>query len=146
MCPFSEPEIMKASLNDQERMRKFNWRLSSVRISVEHAFGILKGRFLSLKVVGPHDNVQEIYRVIEALMVLHNVCIEHNDKPEDICDFALCLDPEPEDGVDADEDLGNFGCDDITEDAQIPGYETDSWLKIQGYRKRKALLDELFPV
>jgi hypothetical protein len=147
MRPFSEPEIMKASLEDQERMRKFNRRLSSVRISVEHAFGVLKGRFLSLRVMGPHDDVQEIYRVIEALMILHNICIEHNDHPEDIYDYVLCFDPEPEDGADPDEeDSHNFGCEDITGEAQIPGHETDNWLKIQGYRKRKALLDELFPV
>jgi hypothetical protein len=147
MRPFSEPEITKASVNDRERMRKFNQRLSSVRISAEHAFGVLKGRFLSLRVMGPHDNVQEIYRVIEALMILHNICIEHNDQPEDIYDYVLCLDAEQDDTIDPDEeDSGNFGCEDITGEARIPGHETDSWLKIQGYRKRMILLNELFPI
>ncbi|KIL67330.1 hypothetical protein M378DRAFT_74002, partial [Amanita muscaria Koide BX008] len=147
MRPFSEPEITKALVNDQERMRKFNQRLSSVRISAEHAFGVLKGRFLSLRVMGPHDDVQEIYRVIEALMILHNFCIEHDDQPEDIYDYVLRLDGDADNAEDPDEeDSGNFGCEDIIGEAQIPGHETDSWLKIQGYRKRIVLLNELFPI
>ena len=147
MCPFSEPEIIKASVNDQDRMRKFNRRLSSVRISIEHAFDILKGRFLSLRVMSPHDDVQEIYCVTEALIILHNICLEHNDQPEDIYDYVLSLESESEDAVDADEeDSGNFGCEDITGEAQVPGHETDNWLKVQGYRKWMALLNELFPV
>lgn len=146
--PFSEPELLKASAEDQVRMRMFNKRLSSVRISVEHAFGIFKGRFLSLRVMGPHDDVQDIYRVIEALIILHNFCIEHDDRPEDIYDFVLQLDRDeyPPDDYDADvnedEDFGYRG---ITGDAHIPPYETDHWLKEMGYRKRLALLDELFP-
>ena len=147
MRPFSEPEIIKASVNDQDWMRKFNHRLSSVWISIEHAFGILKGWFLSLRVMGPHDDVQEIYHVIEALIILHNICLEHNDQPEDIYDYVLSLESESEDAVDADEeDSGNFGCEDITGEAQVPGHETDNWLKVQGYRKQMALLNELFPV
>lgn len=147
MRPFSEPEIIKASVNDQDWMRKFNRHLSSVQISIEHAFGILKGRFLSLRVMGPHDDVQEIYRVTEALIILHNICLEHNDQPEDIYDYVLSLESESEDAVDADEeDSGNFGCEDITGKAQVPGHETDNWLKVQGYRKQMALLNELFPV
>lgn len=149
MRPFSEPEITKASANDQDRMRKFNRRLSSVQISIEHAFGILKGQFLSLRVMGPHDNVQEIYCVIEALIILHNICLEHNDQPEDIYDYVLSLDSdsELEDDVDADEDdSGNFGCEDVTGEVQVPGHETDNWLKVQGYSKWMALLNELFPV
>ena len=57
MRPFSEPEIIKASVNDQDWMRKFNRHLSSVQISIEHAFGILKGRFLSQALdKAPHIN------------------------------------------------------------------------------------------
>lgn len=99
--------------------------------------------------MGPHDNVQEIYHVIEALIILHNICLEHNDQPEDIYDYVLSLDSdsELEDDVDADEDdSGNFGCEDVTGEVQVPWHETDNWLKVQGYSKWMALLNELFPV
>ncbi|KAM6491053.1 hypothetical protein JOM56_013292 [Amanita muscaria] len=97
--------------------------------------------------MGPHNDVQEIYRVIEALMILHNFCIEHDDQPEDIYDYVLRLDGDADNAEDPDEeDSGNFGCEDIIGEAQIPGHETDSWLKIQGYRKWIVLLNELFPI
>lgn len=142
--PFSEPEIMKKSPAEQERMRAFNRRISSVRISVEHAFGQLKGRFLSLRVMGPHDNIQEIYRVMEALIILHNFCIEHNDRPEDIFDYVLILTSEEQD--EGDDGDGDFGCEDIRGDANIPAHETEAWIKAEGYRRRLELLDLLFPI
>jgi hypothetical protein len=58
-------------------MRAFNKRLSGVRIGVEHAFGMLKGRFRSLKEMGPHADIQEMYKAIEVLLILHNMCIEY---------------------------------------------------------------------
>lgn len=127
-------------------MRAFNKQLSSVCISIEHAFGILKGRFLSLRVMGPHDNIQDIYCVIEALLILHNFCIEHDDHPEQIYDFVLHLNSEDnqEENYDADEDM-DFGYKEITGLANVPQYETDDWLKTTGYQKRLALMDELFP-
>jgi hypothetical protein len=32
-------------------------------------------------------NIQEIYQVVEALMAMHNLCIDMNDHSEDIMDF-----------------------------------------------------------
>jgi hypothetical protein len=147
MHPFSEPEVKKASPSHQEQMRKFNQRLSGVCISVEHAFGVFKGRFLSLRVMGAHDDMQEIYRVMEALIILHNICIELEDRPEDIIDFVLQLDSDdyPPENFDADEDIQVDNIEDIAGQPQIPGHETDLWLKKQGYQKRLALLDELIP-
>jgi len=37
--------------------------------------------------MGPHDDIQEMYKVIKALLILHNFCIDFGDKPEDIWDF-----------------------------------------------------------
>ncbi|KAL1948348.1 hypothetical protein VTO73DRAFT_12423 [Trametes versicolor] len=85
--PFSEPEVAAASAQDRQRMREFNARISSIRIASEHTFGRLKGRFTSLKCMGPHDDLDDLYKAIEALMILHNICIEWKDKPEYIWSF-----------------------------------------------------------
>jgi len=126
--PFDETELGKAPDEDTwKRMRAFNKQLSGVRITVEHAFGRLKGRFRALKEMGPHDDIQEMYKVIEALLILHNFCIDFGDKPEDIWDF------DPKDDFDgAEEDLDPDLQDEIEEFEEIPGHETDAWLKKQG--------------
>ena len=49
-----------------ERRKKWNRRLSSLRISVEHAFGRLKGRFPYLREITGTD-LTETYRFVEAL-------------------------------------------------------------------------------
>ena len=53
----------------------------------EHAFGMIKGCFLSLKEMGTHRNIQDMYKAIEAMMILHNICIDWNDSPEEIWDY-----------------------------------------------------------
>ncbi|KAF5332528.1 hypothetical protein D9611_005120 [Ephemerocybe angulata] len=79
--PFDETELSRAPAEDVPRMRRFNKRLSSVRIGVEHAFGRLKRRFRSLQNFTPHRDIRETYKAIEAMLVLHNLCIEYRDKP-----------------------------------------------------------------
>jgi hypothetical protein len=54
-------------------MRAFNKHLSGIRIGVEHAFGMLKGLFGSLKEMGAHADIQEMYKAIEALLILSHV-------------------------------------------------------------------------
>lgn len=93
---------------------------------MEHAFGLLKGRFLSLKEMGTHHDIQETYKVIEALMVIHNMCIDHGDRPEQIHDF------------DPHDDFLGMGPDDLAEveifgthvDGVTQNYthQTDDWL------------------
>ena len=143
MRPFDEPEVAAASAVDSARMRAFNKRLSSIRIASEHAFGLLKGRFPSLKEMGKHENIQDMYKAIEAMMVLHNICIDWSDRPEDIWDYDP-TDVWPDDGEEGmDVDIG---CEVIGGDAQVPGHETDAWLKEMGRQKRMNMLNELFPV
>ena len=81
--PFDETEVRSSDQSTQKWMRAFNKRLSGIRIEVEHAFGMLKGRFRSLKEMGPHADIQEMYKAIEVLLILHNMCIDYGDKPED---------------------------------------------------------------
>jgi hypothetical protein len=90
----------------------------------------------------------DIYKAIEALIVLHNICIDWGDKPEDIWDF------DPQDGFcgeddSEDEELeigGEVIVGNAPGNADVPAHETDRWLRTQGRRKRQIILDELFPV
>lgn len=120
-------------------MRAFNKRLSGVRIEVEHAFGLLKGRFRSLKEMGPHADIQEMYKAIEALLILHNMCIDYGDKPDD--DWEIDLDEER--SVEHEEDPDAM----IIENGEnIPARETNNaWLKRQGRAKRMIIFNDLFP-
>lgn len=124
-------------------MREFNVRLSSECIKVEHAFGKLKGRFLSLKEMGWHKNLQEIYKVIEALLILHNMCIDYGDIPEHILDFDPSDNTIPVEVAAGDI---HFGLVEVTQEANIPQYETDQWIKEEGRCKRDLIFNDLFPI
>ena len=41
----------------------------------------LKVFFLSLKGMGEHMDIQTIYKAIEAMLVLHNICIDQDELP-----------------------------------------------------------------
>jgi len=124
---FDEPDIATATPENQHRMRQFNKRLSSIRIVSEHAFRMLKGHFLSLKEMGKHKNIQDMYKAIEVMMILHNICIDWDDQPEQIWGY----DPLDHWG-DNEEDLvdDNVGSEDIDGDVQVPAYEMERWLKV----------------
>lgn len=56
----------------------FNIRLSSVRQTVERAFGHLKGRFRRLREI-PLHNSEDICKRVYTGCILHNMCILHKD-------------------------------------------------------------------
>ena len=60
----------------------FHSRLSSTRIEVERAFGLLKGRFRILN-KQQDTQVKNICNVVAACCILHNYCLLHDDDPED---------------------------------------------------------------
>jgi hypothetical protein len=62
-----------------QRQNNFNFCLSSARISIERAFGLLKGRFRSLLHCLPMTDTAEIPQFVLACCVLHNICILHGD-------------------------------------------------------------------
>ncbi|KAE9387071.1 hypothetical protein BT96DRAFT_838206, partial [Gymnopus androsaceus JB14] len=109
-----------------QQMWKFSIHLSSEHIRVEHAFGKLKGCFPSLKEMGSHKKVQEMYKVIEVLLILHNMCINYGDVPEYIFDFDPTNDTIPVEVAAGDI---QFGLVDINQETNIPLYETDQWIK-----------------
>ena len=80
--PFNEYEITSHRGVAAIR-RRWNRRLSSLRIFVEHAFGRLKGRFPILRRVTIRD-LDRTYKLLESLLVLHNILEERGDDPESI--------------------------------------------------------------
>ncbi|CAI2190083.1 3462_t:CDS:2 [Funneliformis geosporum] len=71
--PFSNFDILT------HRERKFNKIHSSMRMVVEQAFGLLKGRWrILLKEVNCTD-LERITRIIHACCILHNICINNGD-------------------------------------------------------------------
>ena len=68
------------------RRKAWNRQLSSVRIFVEPAFGHLKGRFPYLHMM-PGWDLTEMYHIIEALMIVHNILEEQGDDPTTIAGF-----------------------------------------------------------
>lgn len=128
---------------EQLRRRQFNKLLSSVRIDVEHIFGVLKGRFAALKEMGTHNDTQETYKVIEALMTVHNMCVDFGDHPQDI------------QGFDPADDFVGMTPDDL-EEVEIlgtrviptvgnPDFETEAWMRRKGQEKRARLFRDLIP-
>ncbi|EJF58573.1 hypothetical protein DICSQDRAFT_66690, partial [Dichomitus squalens LYAD-421 SS1] len=91
--PFNDYDLTTDPYESRCR-RRFNRRLSSLRIFVEHAFGCLKGRFPILRSMSCHD-VDEVYKILESLMVIHNILERFQDDPADIEDF----DDEEDEGV-----------------------------------------------
>jgi hypothetical protein len=80
-----------------EKSKTFNFWLSHVRIDIEHAFGILKGRWKSLcgLRLQVYDDSGYEYAVkwIISCVVLHNMMLDFNDPWSD-----------PEEGADSDSD------------------------------------------
>jgi len=70
MRPFDEKELADALPVDHPA---FNKCLSSVCITSEHAFRLLKGQFHLLKGMGRHEDIQDAFKVIEAMMIIHNI-------------------------------------------------------------------------
>lgn len=62
-----------------EAQLKFNTKLSKARVTIENAFGFLKGRFRRLKYVDA--DIERIPKIVKACCVLHNIALHD---PEDI--------------------------------------------------------------
>jgi hypothetical protein len=95
LIPFARNELGI----DNRRRRDFNYKISKARIVVEWAFGRLKSRFPALRKLGAVHDMSDIYRAIEAMMVLHNMCQSLGDLP-----YGESAEPD-EDATD-EEDMG----------------------------------------
>ncbi|KAL2098383.1 hypothetical protein ACEWY4_007590 [Coilia grayii] len=76
------PQLMKPYRDNGHltaRQRRFNQRLHSARVVIEHAFGLLKGKFRRLNYLYM-ARVEDISRAVTACCILHNICIEPADR------------------------------------------------------------------
>lgn len=104
------------------KQKEFNYMISSTRMSIERAFGHLKGRFRRIKFFSEYRQLSFITDTVVAACILHNYCIDTND----IYDF-----PEfQEENVD--NDLNNF----VNEEHNIRALPGD---------RRERLFREIFP-
>ena len=87
MRPFGERELKRGSHQQHSQRKKWNSKHSRVRIGSEHYFGGLKGCFPALKLM-PGRDMKQLYWLVEALIILHNILLELNDSPNDIDDFS----------------------------------------------------------
>lgn len=67
---------------------EFNYMLSSTRMAVEKAFGLLKGRFRRIKFFNEYRHISFITDIIIAACVLHNYCINENDIDIDVDNYT----------------------------------------------------------
>lgn len=91
--PFNDYDLTGNPTEAAQR-KAWNRQLSSVQIFVEHAFGRLKGRFPYLRFM-PGRNMTEMYRIIEALMIVHNILEEYgasssSPSPPPVCPSISC--------------------------------------------------------
>lgn len=64
-----------------QNMIRYNYVHSSIRTTIERAFGLLKGRFRRLKYID-QENVETMTNTIAAACCLHNICIIQEDLDE----------------------------------------------------------------
>src|SRR5882724_5619380 len=115
------------------------------------AYGLSRPKACSkvpgLKELGGTHDMSALYNAVEALMVVHNLCISLDDHPEDIWDYDPSDDTmvEEEEEEDGDSGIQNYG-NVILQRVQLPGRETEAWLKAHGIAKRLELLTKLCPI
>ncbi|KAG9102107.1 hypothetical protein FS749_015690 [Ceratobasidium sp. UAMH 11750] len=79
---------------DGNRKRQFNKKISTARVIIERTFGQLKGRFPALHRLGVVQDMMELYRAVEAMMVMHNMCFDLHDRADGFVDAITqsCMD------------------------------------------------------
>ncbi|KZT60620.1 hypothetical protein CALCODRAFT_429004 [Calocera cornea HHB12733] len=141
--PFADNDLGARGSAEEARRKAFNRHLAGQRIIIEHAFGDLKGRFRSLCDLGTMDNMEELYKVIEAMLVLHNICIILGDRPEEIEDFEQVMDA----GHDEESELQSARWEQGLDGESMTSsqlHETDLYLRTKGRHVQLRVLNKLF--
>ncbi|XP_066932339.1 putative nuclease HARBI1 [Clytia hemisphaerica] len=92
--------------------RHFNYVLSSTRVIIERAFGLLKGKFQRLNHI-EMDNVANINQRIYTCIIIHNFCIFHKED-----NSFVVIEREAHDDADDVEDVPRFAVGSRLEDYQ----------------------------
>ncbi|KAG9125565.1 hypothetical protein FRC07_007085 [Ceratobasidium sp. 392] len=117
---------------------EFNQKISRARIVVEWVFAQLKSCFPSLKRMGAAKDIDNIYRAIEAMMIIHNICHQLWDTPSDR-DAQLTDDDDLSDNPDED-------ANDSQEAHEILENGNSKALLVQGQAFREHCVDILCPL
>nr|AGC14732.1 hypothetical protein [Lentinula edodes] len=125
--PFNDYDL---TLNPVEarRRKKWNRQLSCMRIFVEHGFGRLKGRFPILRCI-PSRHLGEAYKMIESLMIVHNILEVIGDDPYTITGFT---------GSGGEQEVTDSTVEVAERDADLEG---DDFYRT-GLLRRKLLMDK----
>ncbi|GAA5882920.1 hypothetical protein JCM1840_006845 [Sporobolomyces johnsonii] len=78
MRPFDNTDLRSLDAATRDRRTAFNENHASLRICIEHAFGRLQARFPIVTEL-PGDNLNDIWRLVCSLLVLHNIIERFND-------------------------------------------------------------------
>eukprot|EP00111_Clytia_hemisphaerica_P017463 TCONS_00051681-protein len=92
--------------------RHFNYVLSSTRVTIERAFGLLKGKFQRLNHI-EMDNIANINQLIYTCIIIHNFCIFHEED-----NSFVVIEREAHDDADDIEDVPRFAVGSRLEDYQ----------------------------
>jgi hypothetical protein len=140
LTPFARNELER----DPRCTREFNHKISCARVVVEWAFGRLKSRFPALKRLGAAHDIKDIYRAIEAMMILHNLCFDLGDIPE----YSRArLDDEGGGGAahnEVEDDLEEEEDDDELEHHEVGGNDADLLRAGRAFRER--CMDKICPL
>jgi hypothetical protein len=79
------------------------------------AFGRLKSRFPALKKMGAVSDIKDMYRAVQAMMVVHNLCYDLGDRPDGLCAYF-------------DDDTANTKSDNIW--ARMERMSTSMWSRV----------------
>ena len=77
MCPYKDNGHLT------KVQKRFNVCLSSSRVVIEQAYGLLKGRFRRLKYLDMVD-LKLATKVVTVACIMHNLCIDNNEDEETI--------------------------------------------------------------
>lgn len=102
--PFAEHDLTNDPLEARARKR-WNYDLAHLRVRIEHSYGRLKGRFPLLRCM-TGENLEVMWRTIEACLIMHNILSELGDDPATIEGFNG-LEDEIEDENEVDENMQN---------------------------------------
>ena len=83
--------------------------------------------------------MDDTYNAIHAMFVLHNICIDIGDTPEDL---LLEEDGDRDVGI----EIGDFNDEMLEEEENGLQWDNNEELKQAGYAKRLQLLDDIYPL